>query len=808
MLNLWGDLRYAARLLRRNPGFTIIAVLSLAAGIGPNASIFSALDEVLLKKLPARDPDRLVSIAYTLPHGGTDDSFSYAAYEQFRNRSHSFAGMFAHDATSVALSIDGVPEMARGAFVSGNYHTVLGVPAVAGRVFTPGDDRPGAAPVAVIRYEYWKRRFGLNPSAIGKAIDLRGIPFTIIGVTPRGFAGYNMFDPAEVTIPFVWQSSLSLKDHTTFGIMARLGHGVGEQKAAADLTVIFRQTLKSAAGTRLSAEREREMAAESIRLESARHGLWDIQAGYEFRLMLLMGAVGLLLLTASANLAGLLLARATGRQKEMAVRIAIGASRRRLMSQMLIESVLLALLGGLAGALLAAWCGSALPKLLGLDVALHLSPRVLAFTAAISILTGVAFGLAPALRASLLEPALAMRSTGAGRAIGFGRSLAKGLVVAQVAISFCLLIGTGLLVRTVYKLRNADPGFRPDHIILAWVFPTLAGYEGPPELRLYDRLLREARTIPGVASASIARHSMMQGNDREEVWASGRPVEQASFNAIAPGFFETMGVPLLRGRDFDSGDGSLSPPVAIVNEYFVREFFGDNAIGRQIRLGSPDRPLLEIVGVVRNTRYRSLRQDPRNPAGQVFVPYTQAPADEMGQMTMVIRTFANPAEVLPDLRHRVAATDPRMPVGPVTTQEEQVSDSIANERSLASLTAAFGLLALLLASVGLYGVISYSVNRRTGEIGVRMALGADRQDVIWLVLRETLALAVAGVAIGIPAALASARVLSSLLYGVAPSDLVTLGVALLVVLAAAGLAGYLPARRAARVTPIAALHYD
>ena len=808
MFSLFGDLRYSLRRLRRSPEFTAVALLSLAAGIGPNTAMFSILDEVLLKKLPAREPDRLVNVEYTQAQDGVHDGFSYRAYEEFRDRSQSLLGVFAHDGTSLALTIDGAPELARGAFVSGSYYSVLGVPAVAGRVFTSQDDRPGAAPVAVIRYEYWKRRFGLDPSVIGKAVNLKGIAFTIVGATPPGFAGYNLLDPADVTIPAVWHASLALKDHTTFGIMARLAPGATAQTAAAELTVLFRRAQRDAAGTQLSPDREREIAGETIRLASASHGLWDIQAVYQFRLLLLMSAVGLLLLTASANLAGLMLARSSGRQREIAVRLAIGAGRRRLIAQMLTESVLLALCGGVLGVLLAAWFGGAVPKLLGLDIALRLSPRVLAFTTAISVATGVAFGLTPAWRASVLEPMAAMRQPAGAAGRGASGRLTKALVVVQVAMSFCLLIGTGLLMRTVDKLRAVDPGFRSDHILLGWVFPALAGYEGNSELQLYSRLLGELQSIPGVERASLARHSLMQGNCRQEVSADGSSAELVSCNAIAPAFFETMGIPLVRGRDFSAADGPASQPVAIVNEYFAREHFAGNAIGRQLRVGGPDGRVAEIIGVVRDTRYHSLRQDPRNPPRQVFVPVWQAAAEDLGQMQLVIRTPGNPGDVLPELRRRVAAINPHMPLASVTTQEEQVSASIANERSLATLTSVFGLLALLVTCVGLYGVISYSVSRRTREIGVRMALGADRREVAGLILRETLTLAGAGVAIGVPVSLAAARAFSSLLYGVAASDLVTLAAALLAVLAAAAVSGYVPARRASRVSPLAALHWE
>jgi predicted permease len=759
MTTLWHDIRHAGRMLRRNPGFTAVVVLSLGIAIGANTTIFSAFDQVLLQKLAVRSPEELVIVQRSLARGGVSTDFSHQTFEEFRGRCRSLSGMFAHDGTNTIATLHGEAEIVPTAFVTGSYFSLFGVGAVQGRVFTPDDDRPGAAPVMVLRYDYWKRRFGLDPSIIGRTVDMKGIAFTVIGIAPPSFTGYSILAPADLTMPFVWQSQLSLKDHTTVGIMARLAPGVSRDQAAAELTVLFRDALRNAAGSQLSAQREQLIAAQRIQLASGARGRTGIQQNHSSRVLVLMAAVGLLLLAACANIAGLLLARANARQKEMAIRIAIGAGRWRLIRQMLAESLLLALIGGALGLLIVQWAGDLLPRLLALPIHMQVSQHVLLFTAGISILTGLGFGLIPALRATRLAPLDAMKAGPLGTMeIRFA---GKVLVALQVALSISILAGAGLFLKTVRNLDRIDPGFRSEGVLLGWVFPTLAGYEGASELRLYDEILRKCHGLDGVASMSLARHSLMQGNDHESVDAPEQSSESvdASFNAVSSEFFGTMQVPILRGRDFAITDRTESPRVAIVNQSLAERFFArENPIGRRIRLGSEHKPA-EIIGVVRDTRWYSLRQT-ETPL-QVFVPYSQAPADELGQMQLIVRVAGEPGRLTQSLRQAIAAIDVHLPLVELTTQTEQVGRSAREERSLARLTTVFGSLALLLAAMGLYGTISYSVSRRTAELGVRMALGASSHGVVRLILRETLALALAGLCVGVPASLAAVRLAKS-----------------------------------------------
>ena len=699
MGNLWQDLRYGFRMLRRNPGFTAVAVISLSLGIGANTAIFSLINTVLLKTLPVKDPQQLVFLHRVRPGGGTGDSFPYRTFEQLRDQNQTFSGMFAFDDAPVSASADGQAEMIRGEFVSGNYYSVLGAHAILGRTFTGDDDQEGKPPIAVISYGYWQRRFSLDPSVVGKSINLKGIPFTIIGVMPPDFFDRRVVGPGpDISVPLVMQPRFALKDHDTFEIMARLKPGVAEQQARADLDMIYRQALTEAAGPALSSQTRQEILAQRIELVPGSRGESDLRRQLSYPLGILMAVVGLVLLIACANVANLLLARTTARRREIAVRLAIGAGRPRLIRQLLTESILLAVLGGLLGLLFAWWGADLLSALLfnestpgALD--LQLDWRVFGFTGAVSLLTGVLFGLAPALRATRVDLSHTLKDNAAGiRGAGRRLGLGKALVILQVALSLLLLIGAGLLIRSFQKLNKVETGFNRENVLLFWVFPTLAGYEGPREISLYQQLLERINAIPGVGSASLSRLRLFSGGHWERnVRIQGQtlgPDEygEVSFNAIGPRFFKTMGIGLLAGRDFTPADGENAPKVALISEGMARQFFkGVNPIGKRIGFaGEQSSGETEIIGVVNDIKSLSLREEGLQKT--VYIPYTQAPPVMRGQMTFEVRTAGDPTPIAAAVRHEVQAIEKDLPLVGVQTQAEQVAQSLGKERSLATLS--------------------------------------------------------------------------------------------------------------------------
>jgi putative ABC transport system permease protein len=790
-----------------------VAVLMLALGIGVNTAIFSVIDTLMLKKLRVAEPERLVFVRRLLPRGRGSPRFSRFTFEQFRDRNHVFAGIFATDGSVPTVSVDGQPaEMLGTDFCSGNYYSVLGVPAFVGRTFTDDDDRH-RNPVVVISHDFWVRRFAADPSAVGKSIEAKGIPFTIIGVTPSKFTGMSVEGAPELTMPLSWMDRFQLNDSTPAVLVtARLKRGVTEQQAQAELSIIYQQILKEGSTRVLDDERQSESLSHGIELRPADKGWPSRRNEYSMRLTLLTGAVGLVLLIACANIANLLLARARVRQKEIAVRLAIGASPARLMRQLLTECTLLAIFGGTLGLLLAFWGRKLLLSTLSLELNVALDFRVMGFTAIVSMVTGFLFGLAPALQATRVDLVAALKDSFKSPR----NQLGKALVITQVVLSLPLLFATGLLVSSLQKLNDVDPGFDQKNILLFWVYPTTIGYEGATEIRLYDDLLEKFKAIPSVLRASMARHNLMQGGYEElrmfaEPNAGSSPkILNVAGNAVAPGFFVTMGIPTLLGRDFSTADRANTPKVAIVTQSVAETCFpNENAIGKQFRLQSSEvGERIEVVGVVRDTRYYSLRQDFHHPQGQVFLPFTQVPRDMLGQMTFELRTTGNPQRILPDVRRQVQAIEKRLPVVYATTQADEVKDSVREERSLATLIGFFGLVALLLASIGLYGVMAYTVVHRTNEIGIRVALGAGGTDVLWLVLRETLLLVALGIGIGLPAALAATRLIRNQLFGLAPYDPATIAVVTLLLIVVACIVGYLPALRASRVDPMVALRHE
>ncbi len=815
----WQDLRFAARTLRKSPGFTAVAVLTLALGIGANTAIFSLVDTFLLRALPVKDPQQLVFIRATRPKGGTHGDFPYGTFEALRDRNYSFSGMFAWDGSRVSAVLNGQAELIDGDFVSGNYWDVLGVAAFLGRTFNADDDQPGKNPVAVISYDFWQRRFARDPAVVGKTLYLGRIPFTVVGVTSPRFFGRNVAGrSADVVLPMAFHTQLGLSDHDTFEIMARLKPGMTADQACADLDVGFQQFLTQEAGSLISPQMQQEIRAQTIVLRAGSRGESQPTENFATEMRILAGVVGIALLIASVNVASLLLARASARQKEIAVRLALGAERARLIRQLLTESVLLAGLGGALGLLFANWGGSLLLAVLsgsGSTIPFQLSPdpRVLTFTAGVSLLAGVLFGLAPALACTRVELNPVLKGAGghsAARAT-HGR-LTKSLMISQFALSLSLLIGAGLLLRALHQFYDVDTGFEREKVVQGWVFPALAGYDHPTEMRLYRELLEKFNATPGVQAASLSRLRMIFGNWYRDAWVQGAAVDAAETrqvycDPVGPRFFATMGIPLLLGREFSAADTETSPKMAIISESMARKFFPNvNPLGRRFGFDSAQSSGdIEVIGVVKDVKHHM--EDRRLPEA-AWIPYTQATNQMYGQMNILIRTAADPASLIPALREQARSVDKSLPLVGVETQEAEVDEYLGDQRSMATLLSFFAALALSLATIGLYGTTSYAVRRRTKELGIRFALGAQRGEVLRIVLRETMSLAAIGVVIGVPVALAAARLLSSMLFGVKTTDAATISTAILVMCATALLAGYLPARRATRVDPMVALRYE
>jgi len=852
------DLRYGLRMLAKSPGFTAVAVLSLALGIGANTAIFTIIDAVLLKMLPVRNPQELVLLRWSVPSGNptgarrmdgnwwdeqgrsVGTSFSYPSFQQIRARNQAFTDVFAFTDLGDHLNVlvDGEAGLARGQTVSSNFFSTLGIQPTTGRMFVEADDRAGASPVCVISAGYWKRRFGGDRSIAGKAISIAGVPFTIAGVTPPEFFGVRPGSVIDVWVPLSIKplvapasdkrfSDFTSADYWWVLVMGRLKPGVSERQATAGLDVIFKQSLTMDVKSDVKPDVKPDVASPpakkpilaTVEMVPAGHGLDQLRRQFSRPLFILMGMVGLVLLIACANVANLLLARAKSRQKEIGVRLSLGASRGRLIRQLLTESALLAGLGGALGLILAYWGSDLLVTFISPPnnpMSLNLSPdvRVLSFTAAVCLLTGLLFGLAPAWRATRVELTPALKQSTPGLSAGRLRlGLAKTLVIAQAALSLVLLFGAGLFVRTLVNLKNLDTGFDTDNLLLFGINPTKAGYKGPALNDFYTRVQQRVAALPGVVSATASLHLLLSGSARSDnIWVAGynpKPGERLSVRVVPAGskFFETMKIPLLRGRDFSEGDNESAPKVAVVNQALVKRYFANrDPIGQRIGWDH-ETPDMEIIGVAKEAKYDSLRRDA--PA-TVYHPFRQA--TNLSWMHYEVRTARNPKALIPDVRSAVASLDRNIPLFDLKTQTEQVDELLLQERLFAKLSSFFGLLALLLACVGLYGIMSYAVVRRTSEIGIRMALGAQRVDILGMVLRETLVLVTIGVALGIPASLMATRfaasVISDLLYGLKATDVTTVGIAVVLLVAVAALAGFLPARRASRIEPTVALRYE
>ena len=809
--DLGKDLRYTVRTLRRSPGFLTVAVLSLALGIGANTAIFSLINALMLRPLPVKEPDRLVQIT-RFQDGGRPASVSYPLFQYFRDNVKSISGAAAEMSADAVIVIDGQEEIVSSEWVSGAHYSVIGIEPAAGRLLEPPDDVISPAmPAAVISYHYWQRQFGLNPSAIGKTFSVRNNVFTIVGVTPPGYQGTSVARDPDVTLPLMMKLTDEQRGEPTnnmLTLIARLKPSATGGQANAEVQVLWRTFLKGQA-SRFPAKERPGLMLQRAGVIPAPNGFSTLQYTYSQPLFVLMGIVTLVLLLACANLSGLLLARAASRQREISIRLAIGASRWRLIRQFLTETFVLAALAGAGGLILAYWLSGGLVSMLANGGTLFLSVapdlRVLLFTAAISLLACLLASLAPAVHAvrANLNPALKEARAGGHRRIG------KTLVIAQLSISMVLVVGAALFVGTLVKLYGVDRGLHTDGV-MTFSVGINQPYTPARGLAVETALLDRLTALPGVTSASAAMVVAIGGG----LWTRHVKVEgytfradeseEVGFNTIAPKYFATVATPLLLGREFDERDTDGAKKVAIINESFARYFFGAEApVGRHVTSVGVT---YEIVGLVKDAKYQSLRASVMK---TVYIPWMQRGGEQPSSYTYLAQVAAgDPMRLTPVLERMVREVDPALRLRTPRTYTSIVDASIVTERIMATLGGFFGFLALVVACLGMFGVMAFQVSRRINEMGVRMALGAGRGDIVVLVLREVAALLIAGSVIGSAGALTLTGLAGKLLFGVKPNEPAVFVLAALVLAAATLMAGWLPARRASRIDPLTALRHE
>jgi predicted permease len=833
MGTLLQDLQYALRMLRKSPAFTTVAVLTLALGIGANTAIFSLVNAVMLKMLPVKDPGQLVVVGDPTDvhsrHLGDPEvvSFSYPLYRDLSQGNSVFSGMLAssevHRLRVTGDSAGEISGSATGVLVSGNYFSVLGVNALYGRAITPDDDSGvGAHPVTVVSYDFWKNKLGQNPNAIGQTVRINNYPFTVIGVTPPGFYGDTVGDAQDFWMPVTMQEQvitgrkwLDTYNVTWLHVIARLKPGVGIENAAANVNLVVQQLANGPLKARLTKDDLENLVRSKVEVSAGGGGFSDLRGDFKQPLLLLMVIVGLVLVIACVNVANLLLARAASRQKEFAVRVAIGAAPGRVIRQLLTESIFLACAGGALGLLLAQWGTGALLKL-SRNQDLEASPdlRVFLFTASVCLLTGVLFGLIPALRSRKVSVALTLKSGSQnGNSAQAGWNWGKVLVTGQVALSLLVLFVAGLLVHSLQNIRNVDLGYNREHLLLVSTDPQAAGYNKAKITSFANELAEQISSLPGVRAVTSSKNGLFSGSEsgnsiKVEGYTSKNDEDlQAAFDHVAPKYFGTVGIPLLLGRDIGLQDTETSPRVAVINETMARFYFGQaNPIGRKFEIQDPEsKPgTVEIVGVARDARDHKLKGEVGR---RFYIPLAQG-LGTMAGINFVIRTVGNPVAVADSVRKQIKALDANVPVNSVRALNELTERSIGNQILIARLSSVFAGLALLLAAIGLYGILSYSVSGRTREIGVRMALGAQRGSVLSMVLREAGKVVLLGIAIGIPAAILAGRLFSSMLFGLNATDPLSMMLVVAVLLAITLLASYIPARRATKVDPMVALRYE
>jgi predicted permease len=846
------DLRHGFRTLLQAKGWTTVVVLSLALGIGANAALFSTVNGMLLTTIPVRDPDSLVRLRFagrndmstsSSDYGSIDrarygnvnvrTTFSYPMYQQFLVDNKTMSDVLACAPYGrLNVVVDGQAELASAFISSGNYYQLLGVGARLGRTIVPDDDRPAAPPVAVISSKYWHARFGTDPSVVGRTVKMNDVLVTIVGVLPPEFTGIQqpIAEAPDVSLPLALEPQLTINapgqparitqaTYWWLQVMGRLKPGVTAAQVQGNLEGVFRATARAGFDSYLKSlpDAERGLSSNqnrtqipSLRAEPGNRGIYDVGSSDLQAVTILGVVVMLVLLIVCANVANLLLSRAATRQKELSVRLSLGATRWRLVRQLLTESLLLAAIGGALGMIVGYWGRALLPGVQGQESPLDW--RVFAFVAGITMLTGIVFGIVPALRGTGVDVNSALKET--SRGVVGGRSvLGKALLVVQVAISLVLLVGAGLFLQTLSNLRRVDVGFNPDNLLLFRVNPALNRYDEARMTRLYADLLERLNTVPGVRGVAMSQPALLTGSvNSTSIYVQGRtyPVvngrpqgHDMNRLVISPNFFDVMGIPITLGRAVTDRDDATAPKVLVINEAAVRKYFdGKNPIGTHFGSSPETTGQYEIVGVVRDAKYDSVR-DQAPPT--MYVPFRQT---RLGNAVFEVRTASAPAGAMGSMREAARQIDPNLPLTDVSTQMEQVEKRFQQEKLFAQAYSLFGGVALLLAAIGLFGLMSYNVSRRTNEIGIRMALGAQRSQVLGLVMRESMVLVVIGVLAGLAIAIAASRLVTTLLYGLPPRDPLTIAAAVLVMALVSAFAGYLPARRASRVDPMVALHYE
>jgi len=810
------EIRYAMRSLLQRPGFSLVAIMTLALGIGANTAIFSLVNTVLLRSMPVEHADQV----FAMNMRRQDDSMSalsYTNFIDFRDRNEVLSGLLVYRFVPLALSRSGGNERIWGYEVSGNYFDVLGVKALYGRTFLPEEDKTRLThPVVVLSYDGWQRRFNGDPSIVGKDILINNNQFRVIGITPKAFKGTEQVYEAELWVPAMmmgWvepgSNSLDHRDDNNFFGVARLKPGINAAQAEASLNILAEQLAK---------EYPDDNEGQSIRLGPSGFIIPELRGAVVSFTWVLMGAVALVLLVTCTNLAGLLLARATDRRREIAIRLAMGASRARLIRQLLTESLLLSIVGGAAGLFLAIWIVKALlafkpPIDFPLTIDLGLDWRVLLFSMGVSLVAGAIFGLAPALQSTRPNLLHALKDTSAQGGAGRTR-LRSVLVVAQIAISLVVLIAAGLVVRTLQQLQTMNPGFEPQNALTMSFDLSLQGYDRARGQQFYRQVVERVRTVPGVKSAAVSSYIPLSLNyNSRGIYVEGEPVVRGANTPIAmnasvgPRYFETMATPIVYGREFTEQDVEKSQQVAIVNETFVRRLMPAvktpaEAIGKRIAFGSATEPFMQIVGVARDGKYFNIAEDPRT---FIWTPLTQ---DYMSSGSLMVRTEGNPESVFAAIRSQVQTLDPNLPLFEVKTLTEHMRFALFPARVAAIVLGVFGLVALLLSAIGIYGITSYAVSQRTHEIGIRMALGAQLGDVLRLVLTHGLKLTLIGAAIGLAGAYLATRAIRSVLYGVSATDPLTFVSVSVLLIGVALFACYVPARRATKVDPMIALRNE
>jgi predicted permease len=852
MSSLIQDIRYGLQTLWKHPAFTAVAVLTLALGVGANTALFSVVDALLLKQLPVKDPNQLVLLRATwrgdkFSPGGYNGSnqrdpatgltngtsFTFQTFDRLRQERKALSDVIAFGRVDITLNVAGQAERVDGQVVSGNYFYTLGVSPLAGRLINDADDNTASSPVAVISHRYWITRFGGDAGVIGKQVNLNNLPFTIVGVTQPGFEGTGQVGSTnDISIPLAWELQVEGDQSMMRGaglwwlrLMGRLQPGATREQAQASLANAFEQSVAQHREARQARTKTPLRPVESkdfpqLNVDPGGQGEMNMRRFYQKPVRLLIGVVALVLLIACANVANLLLVRASGRRKEIAIRLAVGASRWRLIRQLLTESILLAIIGGAAGILFASWIKGGLLAvsdwsgrgMIGLTP--RIDWRVLGFTFGVCVITGLLFGIAPAIRSSQVELTPTLKEAGRTSG-GIGRSwLTKSLVVVQVAISVLLLIGAGLLIRTLRNLQHVDVGFNSQNLLLFSIEPGLIGYKKDRLDNLYQNLFSRLEAVPGVEAVTASQHPLLAFSATSTsvflpggaIGADGRPVTAGDTKLlnVRQNFLEAMQIPLLLGRPLSPQDDARAPKVAVVNQTFARKYFNtENAVGKRFNYDDDDPSGIEVVGIAQDAKYTSQR-DKTEPTA--YIPLRQA-----SWSTVEVRTQGDPTNYIAAIRQAVREVDSNLPINEVKTQVQQANETLAQERFFAKLLSLFGVLALLLAAVGLYGVMAYSVSQRTHEIGVRMALGATQRTVLQMILRQGMLLTIIGIVVGLGTAYALTgylETLTSMLFGVKPRDPFTFVAIALFLAVIALVACMIPARRATKVDPLVALRYE